>query len=130
MSQRVNIIFTSNTQTITLPNVIIMKKARVSYCRYITANSGNKDLYILLDNFNIHPVYGGDLPFSYYFKMVPLYSGSAMDFLYTNEVSPDVVLPNLIQFSQFKITALINGSYMNADISPSNPMNIELLFEE
>ena len=129
MSYRINVKMTSNEKIINFDEQLMSRRMKISMVRYQTGSAGNRTMYIILEKFATHPSKENGLPFSAYTKILPLYSSTGTDFLFISDNTFDEELRDPQKFAQLKIQALINADFGNTDISPANPLELELLFE-
>lgn len=127
-SKKVYINITGDTTKVNLNKIIKYKKVRISYLNYTTSAAGSRNLFVLFDGHNQHPMMRSTLSFDYYFKVLPMYGGAAVQFLYTNEQGFDVVFDSEHEISEIRLTTIINGVYGSNMISSSYPLELELEF--
>ena len=103
-------------------------KGKVKMISYTTGSANNIHLMILINGFNTNIFQFGSNEIRY-FKMLelPASSGSPV-YWEPATASPDVILSEQKRTNKLSIQVMINGS-ITSDITPSNPLLIELTFE-
>lgn len=123
----IQVTMTSNYANVVLTGIYEASKMRIVNLRYITKTLGNQNLYIIIENFDkIIPVNSTGLNTNLSF-VLPLFSAVNTDMLYLDDGIDKIVLNKPTSFKSFKVTAFVDN-INNADISGSNPLHFQILF--
>lgn len=115
----------SHEKMVVFNSTLKIKKFRISFLRFLTADVGGTTLFILVDGMNQHPISG--YGFSEYTKVLPIYSGADLDYMYVADASLfDSEFEEPITLSRLKIHALVNGEFNDTQISTLNPLRLEI----
>jgi len=108
------------------------RKLKIKFLRYITASALNDTLIIKINQFNENVYYDGTRIIKCA-KVLPLPSTINTSFFYDNAFpEPDIIVSERAQgfsINSLTIELLINNSY-SADISPTNPVYLELAIHD
>jgi len=120
---------TNPVMRINLPYVIKNSNSmRVKQCRYITASSNNEYLMVKITGFN-NNIYFDGTKTEHYAKILSLPPSTLTPIIYEALVeTPDVLVDKVSAqngIADLHVELLINGVY-SADISPSNPLYLEI----
>ena len=104
------------------------RKLKIKFLRYITGSALNDTLIIKINQFNENVYYDGTRIIKCA-KVLPLPSTINTSFFYDNAFpEPDIIVSERAQgfsINSLTIELLINNAY-SADISPTNPVYLEL----
>ena len=126
---------TSQSQIIGLPvkKNITVSRMRIKSVSYTTASTGCKFILIDIAGWNENSIYYDGSAIIPYTKFLLLPTAINTPILFSNpyNTSFDVIKNNLYsELTCFKITCLINNNVsISNDISPSNPLYLELYLE-
>ena len=129
------LVITSQSQIISLPvkKNISVSRMRIKSVSYNTASTGNKFILINIRGFNENSIYYDGYSVIPYTKFLLLPPSINTPILYTNTQNDSFdVIKNDEQseLTNFTIDSLINNSVtISNDISPSNPLFIEIYVE-
>ena len=108
------------------------RKLKIKFLRYITGSALNDTLIIKINQFNENVYYDGTRIIKCA-KVLPLPSTINTSFFYDNAFpEPDIVVSERAQgfsINSLTIELLINNAY-SADISPTNPVYLELAIHD
>jgi hypothetical protein len=108
------------------------RKLKIKFLRYITASALNDTLIIKINQFNENVYYDGTRIIKCA-KVLPLPSTINTSFFYDNAFpEPDIIVSERAQgfsINSLTIELLINNAY-SADISPTNPVYLELAIHD
>ena len=129
------LVITSQSQIISLPikKNISVSRMRIKSVSYNTASTGNKFILINIRGWNENSIYYDGNSVIPYTKFLLLPPSINTPILYTNpyNTSFDVIKNDQqSELTNFTIDSLINNSVsLSNDISPSNPLYLELYIE-
>ena len=108
------------------------RKLKIKFLRYITGSALNDTLIIKINQFNENVYYDGTRIIKCA-KVLPLPSTINTSFFYDNAFpEPDIIVSERAQgfsINSLTIELLINNAY-SADISPTNPVYLELAIHD
>jgi len=123
-----NLKITNSIVDINLPRKITnISSIRIKQIRYKTASNNNEIMYIIIRDFTNKIYYDGSTNVIFYTKCIPLPNTTNTLIFNENNEFNDVcnIVPKDINILSLEV--MINGLY-SVDISPNNPLYLELVF--